>query len=64
MARRRQQDDIQLSVDDFDGMTVGRLRELLDGISDDTVVMVEEEEWPDYRSGTVDTYYHIVIRRD
>ena len=62
---------IRLSVlGDLDGMTVGRLREILDGISDDTEIQVDEEEWPDFLSSgddgvcQVDTSYHLVIRKD
>lgn len=60
----KKNNDIRLSVWDIDGMTVGALRAMLDGISDDTEIEIDEEEWPDYRSGTVDTYYHLVIRKD
>ena len=68
MPRRSKNNDIRISVlGDLDGMTVGRLRELLDGISDDTVIEIDEEEWPDFRSSDddgrcqVDTSYHLVI---
>ena len=56
---------IRLSViGDLDGMTVGALRTLLDGISDDTPIEIEEDDWPNPLAGTVDTYYHLVIRKD
>ena len=56
---------IRLSViGDLDGMTVGALRALLDGISDDTAIEIEEDDWPNPLAGTVDTYYHLVIRKD
>ena len=56
---------IRLSViGDLDGMTVGALRALLDGISDDTPMEIEEDDWPNPLAGTVDTYYHLVIRKD
>ena len=65
MPRRRRQDDIRISVaGDLDGMTVGALRAMLDGISDDTRIEIDEEDSADYGSGTVDTYYHLVIRKD
>lgn len=63
MPRRRKNNDIRLSViGDLEGMTVGRLRELLDGISDDTQIEIDEEEWPDYISEGGD--FHLVIRKD
>lgn len=66
MARRRKNNDIRLSViGDLDGMTVGRLRELLEGISDDTVIEVDERE---YYEGAfaihTETFHDLVIRRD
>ena len=71
MPRRSKNNDIRLSVlGDLDGMTVGRLREILDGVSDDTPIEIDEEEWPDYLSSGddgrchVDTSYHIMIRND
>lgn len=65
MTRKRKNNDIRLSVTgDLDGMTVGKLREMLDGVSDETVIEIDEEEWPNFESGTADIYLNLVIRKD
>ena len=62
---------IRLSVlGDLDGMTVGRLREILEGVPDDAPIEIDEEEWSDFLSSDddgrcqVNISYHIVIGKD
>ena len=65
MARRRKNNDIRLSViGDLDGMTVGRLRELLEGVPDDTKIEADEMEYYDERGFRNEFFYDILIRRD
>ena len=61
MDRKRKNKDIRLSVfGDLDGMTVGELRELLEGVSDDAVIVTEETEYHEFNC--IETF--LVIRRD
>ena len=49
---------------------IGLLREILDGVPDDTPIELDEEEWPNFLSSgedgrcEVNTSYYITIRQE